>query len=189
MILRRPPKSRRGEGSRGEGMADSHRGGEGPFLSGQQAETAPLLPGSASPEARSTSAGKESGTRHPAVLVLDDEPLIRYSLAHIAAQLGATVRDVGSAEEAVAAAADECFALCFLDVRLPGMSGLEAMATLRRISPNTRIALVTGSHLAGPEAARTHRLADYSLPKPFRLDEVRAIVEDALQPRRRGPGG
>ena len=121
-----------------------------------------------------------SGNR-PGVIVVDDEFLIRYTVCQTVIEVGADALDYSNAEEALEAISREFFALCFLDLRLPGMSGLEALKSIRNLSPKTRVVLMTGSMLNNKEEASVRRSADYFLPKPFSLLEVRGIAQDALR--------
>jgi CheY-like chemotaxis protein len=112
------------------------------------------------------------------VLVVDDEALLRHSLTHSMTQKGAEVAHFASAEEALEAVAKRFFDLCFLDLNLPGMDGLEAIGEIRRLSPKTQIALMTASCLEGEEGVCVQRAADYFLAKPFDLHQAHRIAEE-----------
>src|SRR5688572_18317228 len=79
------------------------------------------------------------------VLVVDDEPLIRWSVTETLAGLGLDVdqaHDAVSALRAVTAAGDP-FDVIVLDLRLPDMNDLSLLATIRQILPEASIILVT----------------------------------------------
>lgn len=79
------------------------------------------------------------------VLVVDDEPLIRWSVTETLAGLGLDVdqaHDAVSALRAVTAAGDP-FDVIVLDLRLPDMNDLSLLATIRQILPEASIVLVT----------------------------------------------
>lgn len=111
------------------------------------------------------------------VLLVDDEFLIRYSLAQVLQQDGVVVREAASAEEALEAIADAFYDLCFLDIKLPGMNGLEALQAIRRQCPDTKVVLMSAH--CPPDQEQVAR-AEGFLEKPFDLDRVREIAERAL---------
>lgn len=112
------------------------------------------------------------------VLLVEDEGLIRWSLAQTLAAAGATVveaADARSAMEAIATAA-AAFDVAVLDVRLPDGSGLGLLATIRRLRPATRVVLMTAY---GTPALRDEARALGALgvvEKPFELDAMTALV-------------
>ncbi|MDW7711816.1 MAG: response regulator [Deferrisomatales bacterium] len=116
------------------------------------------------------------------VLIVDDEELVRISLKRALDKNADEVRCAASAEEALAALEASPFQLCFLDVRLPGMDGLECLTEIRRRFPDTRVAIVTASHLDEAQTALVAREAYELLPKPFDLSRVRAVVREVLGP-------
>lgn len=79
------------------------------------------------------------------VLVVDDEPLIRWSVTETLAGLGLDVdqaHDAVSALRAITAAGDP-FDVIVLDLRLPDMNDLSLLATIRQILPEASVVLVT----------------------------------------------
>ena len=84
-------------------------------------------------------------TSHPVanLLIVDDEPLIRDSLAEFLGQEGFAVVACGSAEEALVTARARCFDVALCDVQLPGLSGVELLERLHQISPSTLVLLIT----------------------------------------------
>ncbi|MBI3458600.1 MAG: sigma-54-dependent Fis family transcriptional regulator [Candidatus Rokubacteria bacterium] len=115
------------------------------------------------------------------ILVADDEPSIRWLLDRLLRQAGHVVTVVEDGHAALAAAAAEGFDLAFVDIRMPGLDGLEALSRLRAQSPETAVIVVTahGSVRAAVEAMQRGAY-DY-LAKPFDNDEVLLLVARALQ--------
>lgn len=115
------------------------------------------------------------------VLVVDDEPLIRWSLSETLGHLGFTVVEAGDARTAVGAASDpqKPFAVAVLDVRLPDSDGLGLLTRLRRLMPNTRIIIMTAR--GSPELAQSAlELGAYCvLDKPFGMSEIAELVDQA----------
>lgn len=113
----------------------------------------------------------------PHVLVVDDEPLIRWSVAESLSDLGMDVEeapDAASALRMVTTAALP-FQVVILDLRLPDMRDLSLLATLRQLLPMARLVLMTafGSPDIATEAAL---LGATVLNKPFELHDLNRLV-------------
>ena len=112
------------------------------------------------------------------VLVCDDEPLIIMSISRFLKKI-ALVKTVYTAEEALDAIEEQHYDLCFLDVILPGMTGLDAMKIITDLSPNTKIAIMTATLL---NEAMKKLVDDYAytfIEKPFALSDIEGAVERA----------
>jgi two-component system nitrogen regulation response regulator GlnG len=114
------------------------------------------------------------------ILVADDEPALRWLLERLLRQAGHAVTVVEDGPAALAAAAAERYDLAFLDIRMPGLDGLEVLRRLRADSPEAAVVVMTahGSVRAAVEAMQRGAY-DY-LAKPFDNDEVLLLVERAL---------
>ncbi len=115
---------------------------------------------------------------NPLIAVVDDDPAQRQLLANALERAGYTVRLCENGKEGLAAAPD-C-ALMLLDVRMPGMSGLEVLEHVTRDHPDVTVILLTAfiDVRDAVSAIKTGAL-DY-LEKPVDLDELIAAVDDAL---------
>ena len=112
------------------------------------------------------------------VLIVDDEPLIRSGLYRIF-EKSAEVKTVGSAEEALAEIGAQHYDLCFLDFLLPGMTGLEAMKIINDRYSNTKVAIMTGSHLEEDMRRDIEDNAFAFIEKPFEVSRIREIADRA----------
>ena len=81
----------------------------------------------------------------PAVLVLDDEELLRESLALYLETQGFAVLQAGSAEEALALLPQYPCQAAVVDIRLPGLTGLDFIARAHAAWPGMRFVVYTGS--------------------------------------------
>jgi DNA-binding NtrC family response regulator len=109
-----------------------------------------------------------------AVLVVDDEPLIRDTLAEFLAGEGFAVRACASAEEALELAAERRFDAALCDVQLPGLDGLQLLERLQRLSPETSVLLITAYATVENAVEAFQRGAHDYLMKPILFDEVSA---------------
>jgi DNA-binding NtrC family response regulator len=117
------------------------------------------------------------------VLVVDDEPLIRETLAEFLGQEGLRVAACASAGEALERAAGRRFDIALCDVQLPGMDGLELLDRLHRLSPDTFVLLITAYATVENAVEAFQRGAHDYLMKPILLDEVLAKIRRLLAHR------
>jgi two-component system nitrogen regulation response regulator NtrX len=112
----------------------------------------------------------------PRVLVVDDEPLIRFGVVR---HLGSLVeaKAAATAEEALDILKEHHFDLCFLDVFLPGMNGVDAMCRIHELSPATRVVIMTGSQLDDTMKKRIDDGAYAFIEKPFDLLQIKDLVK------------
>lgn len=116
------------------------------------------------------------------ILVVDDQPAQRRLLRDFVESMGLRAVEAGSGEEAVEHVRRQRPDMVLLDVRLPGMSGLEALAEIRRIDGQLPVLLITAhADLRQAVAAIKSGAEDY-LAKPVDLDELEAAIRDALGP-------
>ncbi len=118
----------------------------------------------------------------PRVLVVDDEPAIRIALKGLLDKQGYDVVAAATADEAIAALGREVTDLVLVDLALgAGKSGLDVLAASREVLPGTPVILMTahGSEKVAVQAMKAGA-HDY-VAKPFDNDEMRLIVERALE--------
>lgn len=113
------------------------------------------------------------------VLIVDDEPTIRYFVVACLEMLDFECTEASSGEEAIAEAEQQTFDVIFMDVRMPGMGGLEAIQILRQRNVPSKIIVL--SAMGGPEIAAvalTEKGADAFLSKPCTVAQIQQAVEN-----------
>jgi DNA-binding response OmpR family regulator len=117
------------------------------------------------------------------ILVVDDEPVARQSLTDILRLEGYHVTAVPNGELAVDHLRMYSVDLIVLDLRMPGMNGLDVMQVVGQIAPDTEVILLTahGSMESAVEALR-HRVHDYLL-KPASPSQIVESVKRGLDRR------
>jgi DNA-binding NtrC family response regulator len=116
----------------------------------------------------------------PSILIVDDEPEQRRLLGGFLEPLGYAVREADSAELALEQIGRARPTLVLLDVRLPGMSGIEALAEIRKLAADLPVLLVTAYADLRQAVAAMKSGADDYLAKPLDLDELEAVIADLL---------
>ena len=117
------------------------------------------------------------------ILVVDDETSMQEFLEILLRREGHDVVVCGSAGEAILALESDDFELVLSDIQMPGMTGLELLDHVKEASPDTLLVLITayGTTESAVEAMK-HGAYDY-LTKPCAVDEIRLVVEKALEKR------
>jgi DNA-binding response OmpR family regulator len=117
------------------------------------------------------------------ILVVDDEPVARQSLSDILRLEGYAVNSVPNGQSAVEYVRTHPVELMIVDLRMPGMDGLEVVQVVNQISPETEVILLTafGSTESAVQALRL-RIHDYLL-KPAPPSQVVNSVKKGLARR------
>ena len=114
------------------------------------------------------------------VLVVDDEPLIRWALVNRLKEEGYRTVEAGTASDAVSQQRDGVD-LILLDFALPDANGLEVLKRVKEIDPDTLVIMLTANTEVGTAVAAMKHGAFHYANKPFDLDEVMLLVEKALE--------
>ncbi len=115
------------------------------------------------------------------LLIVDDEPGMRQLLSHVFGRAGHAVRAAEDGAKALALLRAEPADLIVSDVKMPDMNGIELLRRLREFLPDAGVVMMTA--FATVETAReAFKLgADDFIQKPFDVDELKLIVEKALE--------
>ena len=114
------------------------------------------------------------------ILIVDDESVIRNVLHQLLSENYHCV-EVSSAEEAQTLLRTEIFNILISDINMPGISGLELIPKVHELAPDTIVILISGMrNIDNPIKAMRLGVFDY-ITKPFKLDEVEAVVKRALE--------
>ncbi|MCH7703381.1 MAG: response regulator [Planctomycetes bacterium] len=115
------------------------------------------------------------------VLVVDDEPLIREVTTRVLERAGLTVLSAATGDEAceLFRRQNQAIDLVFLDMDLAGESGSAVLTALRRIDPDVRVVIVSGS--SGEVLTETHSHGGHAfVRKPFDGPALHRAIEQAL---------
>lgn len=113
------------------------------------------------------------------ILIVDDESAIRYALSRYLYKLDAFDIEIITAQNGNAAISkiDEySLDLCFLDINLPDISGLEVMKRIKKISPETRIAIMTASDIDINMKRAINASSAFFIQKPMDLSRIKTFV-------------
>jgi two-component system response regulator RegA len=121
------------------------------------------------------------------LLVVDDDDVFRRRLARAFTERGFAVREAADGEAALALAREESPELAVVDLRMPGVGGLDVVRGLHEIDPTTRIVVLTGygSIATAVEAMRLG--AVHYVAKPADADDLLAAFARTDAPLEAGP--
>ncbi|HOX05999.1 MAG TPA: sigma-54 dependent transcriptional regulator [Planctomycetota bacterium] len=114
------------------------------------------------------------------VLVIDDDSGVSRALAMLLGREGHRALAASSAEEGLELAERERPAAVFMDVRLPGMSGLEALVRMRALLPDSPVMVMTGHGTLSTAVEAVRKGAFDYLSKPLSVETARAALNRAL---------
>jgi len=118
------------------------------------------------------------------VVVIDDDYAMRFSCGKILAKMGLPAETFEDGARGLAAVAAAKPAMVIVDLKMPGMSGMEVVSRIHEIDPQIIIVVITG-YATIDTAVQAMKSGAYDfLPKPFSPDELRMIVNRGLERRR-----
>ncbi len=118
------------------------------------------------------------------VLIVDDDTRVRDVLAEVASREGYQAVGVGSGEEALAEMGKQRFDLVFLDLVLPGVSGVDVLKAMKAKDSRAAVAIVTGY---GDDPIAMEAISEGPLlliRKPFRVSDIVEVLRMVAAPKR-----
>jgi DNA-binding NtrC family response regulator len=120
------------------------------------------------------------------LLIVDDEKVAVRNLEHVMKKEGYEVVATQSGANALAHLERQAFDVVLTDLRMEKVDGMQVLQRCRQACPDTEVILITGyATLESAVDAMKHG-AFYYIAKPFRLDEVRKVVAEAMAKVRLG---
>jgi DNA-binding NtrC family response regulator len=118
------------------------------------------------------------------ILIVDDETVVRDSLGKWFSSEGYQARPVASAREALESIQNTEFDVALLDIKMPGMDGMELQSRLKEADPELTVIIMTG-YASVETAVQALKLGAYDyITKPIDPDELSHLVANALEHRR-----
>ena len=116
------------------------------------------------------------------ILIAEDEPSLRLALrANLKAQYD--VYEAENGEQAVEAVRQQFFDVVLMDIRMPGMDGLDALEQIKKISPGILVFMMTAYQSVGTARAALQLGASDYIVKPVDMEELKANINRLLEYR------
>lgn len=120
-------------------------------------------------------------TSKPAILVVDDVYNDCETLADIFENNGYRVLKADSGYRALELIKERKFGLVFMDIKMPGLDGVQTFLEARKIDPDIPVVMTTGYHVHDLESKALDNGASYCLHKPFQAEEALLVAERILK--------
>ncbi|MHC4078367.1 MAG: response regulator, partial [Planctomycetota bacterium] len=117
------------------------------------------------------------------ILIVDDQAAVREELAYALSFEGFETVEAKDGEAALAAADDGDFAVVLLDIKMPGLDGMQVLSQLRKDHPSLPVVMISGHGDIETAVVAVKQGAYDFLPKPFDTDRVLVSVNNALRLR------
>lgn len=111
-------------------------------------------------------------------LVVDDEEVVREFLVRVLSLKGFETAAAEDGMKAIALARQGPFDICFLDVRMPRLNGLETMRELKKINPSAAYIMMTGYAVDDILRQAAAEGAAASIKKPFNISELETLIKE-----------
>ena len=111
------------------------------------------------------------------VLVVDDQRSIRLTLSAILESRGCDVTGVEDGYRAVDTAAEDSFDLILMDIKMPGINGVQTFREIKKTSPETLVVMMTGYAVQDLVDTALEEGALSIIYKPFEMEEVFKLVD------------
>ena len=115
------------------------------------------------------------------ILVVDDEAFFLHGLGKALQNASTEVTVVGTGKAALQEIAATPYQLCFLDICLPDIDGVEILKQIKEISPRTKVIMMTAGVTTTAMQATIEKDAYMFLTKPFDLLQVRMLTKSVLE--------
>jgi len=114
------------------------------------------------------------------ILIVDDEKNIRLTMSQSLEPMGIPVQTAVNGEEALQKLREEPFGLVFLDLKMPGMDGMDVLREIKNNWPKTRIIIITAHGTIG-SAVEAMKIGSVDfIQKPFSPGEIRELATQVL---------
>ncbi|MBZ0156565.1 MAG: response regulator [Alphaproteobacteria bacterium] len=122
--------------------------------------------------------------RKPRLLIVDDEEIARKNLFHVLSRDSYEVYTAADGNEALDRLRSMEFDAVITDIKMPGKDGIEILEHIRTKYPDTRVIIITGYATVPSAVEAMKKGAFYYIAKPFKLEEVRTTLRQALEERK-----
>jgi len=115
------------------------------------------------------------------ILVVDDEPIALQNMKHVLEKDNLVVFTAGSGRDAIRLIDEESFDVVVTDLKMEDVDGMQVLKRVKEVSPLTEVIVVTGYASVETAVEAMKMGAFYYLSKPIQVNDLRALVQKALE--------
>lgn len=115
------------------------------------------------------------------ILIVDDEKIALRNLEHVMKKEGYAVVATQSGQNALKLLEEQQFNVVLTDLRMEKVDGMQILKRCRELSPDTEVIMITGFATLESAVNTMKHGAFFYIAKPFKLDEVRKVVREAVE--------
>ncbi len=115
------------------------------------------------------------------ILIVDDETFLLQGLGKALQSTFTDVKTVETGRSALQEIASSLYHICFLDIYLPDIEGVEVLNKIKEISPKTKVIMMTAGVITSSMQECIEKNAYMFLTKPFDLLQVRMLAKSLLE--------
>jgi len=123
----------------------------------------------------------DSADEKPRILVVDDEPNICALLSELLSQQDYIIETCLNGQDALAKIRADGYDMLISDLKMPGISGIDLIRSVKSVSPDTAAVLVTGYATVETAVEALRHGADDYVTKPFNIQELRKVVSRGIE--------
>jgi DNA-binding NtrC family response regulator len=115
------------------------------------------------------------------ILIIDDEKIALRNLEHVMKKEGYSVVATQSGQNALRILEEQSFDIVLTDLRMEKVDGMQILKRCHELYPETEVIMITGFATLETAVETMKHGAFYYISKPFKLDEVRKVVKEAVE--------
>lgn len=115
------------------------------------------------------------------ILIVDDEKIALKNLEHVMKKEGYNVLATQSGQNALKLLEEQSFEVVLTDLRMEKVDGMQILKRCHELYPDTEVIMITGFATLETAVETMKQGAFYYISKPFKLDEVRKVVKEAIE--------
>jgi DNA-binding response OmpR family regulator len=117
---------------------------------------------------------------HCNILVVDDNRLTCWGLEKVISAQNLLVSAVNNGRDALSEVRNTPYYAVFLDINLPDISGFEVLSEIKKMSPGTKVIMMTADNTDDNRKKATELGAALFMGKPFSIPEIRQVLQDIV---------
>lgn len=118
------------------------------------------------------------------ILIVDDDEAIRDSCTQLLTKMGIEIETASDSSSGLRKIRKIVFDIVILDLKMPGIGGMQLLTKIKKINPETLVIVITGYATVDSAVEAMKKGAYDFLPKPFTPEELRIIIKRAMEKRK-----